>query len=113
MVESFYSVKYTLCKMSRYLRTYIDNCNKEKEIRAAYSEKSTPHFDNVANITIDSDDITPQKKKMGERKIIRNIVRNIIRYLPSKKKQIIVQFQSKQLNQTRAIKLNKSRAKVL
>ena len=42
----------------------------ELERRAAYLELNTLHLENVSNITINSDG-----KKMGERKIFRNIVR--------------------------------------
>ena len=57
------------------MREHIDSCHKESKICAAYPEYSTAYFNKVENITIDSDSITPQKKKMGERQIVRNIMR--------------------------------------
>ena len=36
------------------LQKYIDGCHKESERRATYPEQSTPHFENIANITVDS-----------------------------------------------------------
>ena len=54
-----------LCEINQDLQNYIDSCYRESERRASYSEKSTAHFNNVANITGDRDSITPQKKKNG------------------------------------------------
>ena len=53
---------------------YIDSFHKESEIRIAYLEQNTAHFNNVAKITVNSDIINQQKKKIGERKIVRNIL---------------------------------------
>ena len=48
--------------MNQDLRTYIDSVKKE---RASSPEQNTLHLDNIANITIDSEIITQQKKKNG------------------------------------------------
>ena len=48
--------------------------DKEPERRAAYPELNTLHLDNATNITVTSDIITTQKKKMGDRKNVRKIV---------------------------------------
>ena len=53
--------------MAKYKYNYgdIKDCivvSKEPEIRAAYPELKTLHLENVANITINSDIISPQKK---------------------------------------------------
>ena len=47
------------------MQEHIDSCHKESESHAAYSEHSSAHFNNVANIPIHSDSITPQKNKNG------------------------------------------------
>ena len=47
---------------NRDLQTDIDIVKKECE---AYPENNTLHSENVANITINSDSVTPQKKKNG------------------------------------------------
>ena len=56
------------------MQNYIDSCHKESEICTAYQEHSTAHFNIVANVNADSECMTPQKKNMGGRKIVRNIV---------------------------------------
>ena len=58
---------------------YIDSCHKESEIRAAYTEQSTVHFKNVANITVDRDSLFLQEKKMRVRKFFRQILTTKIR----------------------------------
>ena len=45
------------------IREHIDSCYKGSKSCAEYLEHSTAHFNNVANITIDSDSITPKNKK--------------------------------------------------
>ena len=50
------------------MKNYIDRFHKESEIRAACPEQSTPHFENVDNITVDSDSVIPQEKKTGSEK---------------------------------------------
>ena len=45
------------------MREHIDSCHKYSKSSAAYPENGTANFNNVANITVDSDSITPQKKK--------------------------------------------------
>ena len=65
MLEQFNSDKKELIATNRDLQTYIDGCHKESERCAAYPEQSTAHFNNVVNITVDSDSITPQKGKNG------------------------------------------------
>ena len=47
------------------MQTYIDSCKKESEKHAAYPEQSNVHFENVANITVDSDSITQREKQNG------------------------------------------------
>ena len=47
------------------MREYIDSCHRESESCAAYLEHNTAHFNNIANITANSDSITPQKKNNG------------------------------------------------
>ena len=42
------------------MKNYIDSCKKKS---AAYLEQNTTHFETVANISIDSDSVTPQKKQ--------------------------------------------------
>ena len=71
--------------INRYMQEHIDNFYKGSESCAAHQEHVTTHFNNVANITINSDSITPQKK-MGEREI----VINIMRFLLTKTRQIRV-----------------------
>ena len=44
---------------NRDMKSYIDNCHKESERRASYPKHSTAHFENVANITIDSAILIP------------------------------------------------------
>ena len=40
------------------MRENIDGCHKESKSCATYPEHSTAHFNNVANITVDSDNTT-------------------------------------------------------
>ena len=47
------------------MQEHIDSCHKGSEIRTTYTEQNTAHFNNVENITIDSEGIFPQKKKNG------------------------------------------------
>ena len=42
------------------MHNYSDNCKKE---HASYPEQNILYYKNVANITIDSDSTTPQKKQ--------------------------------------------------
>ena len=49
--------------MNQDLQTYIDSCHKESRRYAAYPENITAHFNNVADITVDGDSITPQNEK--------------------------------------------------
>ena len=41
------------------MREHINSCHKESESRTAYPEYNTAHFNNVANISVNSDSITP------------------------------------------------------
>ena len=50
------------------MQNYIDSCHKELERRAAYPEQSTTNFENVANITVDSDSVIPKDKQNGGEK---------------------------------------------
>ena len=83
MIVSFNSDTEELRATSRDMQTYIDSCKKE---RAAYTEHNNLHLKDIVNITVDSDIITPHKKKMGERKISRSIVI----FLSSKRRKIKV-----------------------
>ena len=47
------------------MQEHIDSCHKESESSEVYPEHSTAHFNNVTNITVDSDSIIPQKKQNG------------------------------------------------
>ena len=63
MLESFNYDRKELRATNRYLQNYIDSCHKESEIRAAYPEQSTAHFEIVANIAIISYNAIPQEKQ--------------------------------------------------
>ena len=56
------------------IREYINSCPKESEMCAVYTEESTAYFDDIENITLDSANVIPQEKKMGVRKIFRQIL---------------------------------------
>ena len=45
------------------MQNYIDIFQKESERHAAYPEQRTANFENIANITIDSDILIPQQKQ--------------------------------------------------
>ena len=62
MLESFNSDTRKLRATNQDLKTYTGSVKKE---RAEYPEHNTLHFENVANITADSDIITPHKKQNG------------------------------------------------
>ena len=53
-----YEIK-EISSTNRDMQNYIDSCHKESEICAAYPEQSTAHFENVANITINSASVIP------------------------------------------------------
>ena len=57
------------------MREHTYSFYKESEIRSAYMEQSNLHFNNVANINVDSDSITPHKGEMVERKTVRKIIK--------------------------------------
>ena len=42
---------------------HVDICHKYSEICAAYPKQSTAHFEDVANITVDSASVITQEKK--------------------------------------------------
>ena len=133
MLESFNYEKKELNTTNQYLEDYIASCHKESERRAVYKEQITEHFNNVADITADSDSITPQKKQNGREKyrhitFNNNEANNSInasktiepnaskKFEPNKSKKIepnasnkIQKLRAKRL--TRAKKLNKTRAK--
>ena len=96
--------------MNQDLQTYIDIYHKESERCAAYLEQSNAHFNNIANINVNSDGITPQKNRIGKRNIVRNIIRKIVIYLLTKVRKIVVKLRMKQLNQTLMKKLNQTQA---
>ena len=52
------------------MREHIDSCHKQFESHATYAEHINSHVNNVANVTIDSDGITLQKKKYGKERNI-------------------------------------------
>ena len=72
------------------MKTYIDSCKKESEIRTAVLEQNTEIFDNIANITVNSDNLIPQG---GEGEFTRNIVRLLMKTM----RQIKVRMRAKQL----------------
>ena len=84
------------------MQNYIDNVKNNHE---EYLEQNTLYFENVAKINADGVSLTPQKKKMGERKIVRKIIGSLL----TETRQIRVRLIAKQLNKYRAIKLNKLR----
>ena len=45
------------------MQTYIESCKKEPERRVVYTEHNTEHFENVANITANSDSVILQEKQ--------------------------------------------------
>ena len=47
------------------MQEYIDSCHKESKSHTVYQKHSTAHFNNVGNITIDTDSRTQQKKQNG------------------------------------------------
>ena len=47
---------------NRDMQDYIDSCNKESERQASYLEQSTAHFENIANINVDSASVITQEK---------------------------------------------------
>ena len=68
MKEGLYMYKYVIKEIhaiNRYMREHIDSCQKEFKISAVYPEHSTAHLNNIANITIESDSITPKNEKNG------------------------------------------------
>ena len=54
--------------INRYMLEHIDSLRKESESCAAYPENSTTHLNNAANITVDIDSITQQRKKWEREK---------------------------------------------
>ena len=82
------------------MQTYIASCHKESEGHAAYTEYNTTNFHKVANITVDSDSITPQKKQSG---IEEDHYKGRKTPLGKNEAKKLNQMRAKQLNQTRAI----------
>ena len=62
MLESSNSDINELHSTNQDLRTYIYNIKKESE---AYPEQNTLHFENVANVAVNSDGTTTHKNKNG------------------------------------------------
>ena len=54
--------------------TYLDRVNKN---RAEHPEQKTLPFENFDNVIFNSDSINPQKKKIGDSKIVRKVARSI------------------------------------
>ena len=48
------------------MQEHIYIFRKELERRAAYLEQSSAHFEDIANITVDSDSVIPQGKNWNE-----------------------------------------------
>ena len=71
----------------------IDSCKKKSEKVAAYTEQSTANFEKITNITVNNDNLIPQKNKMGVSKIIRKIVK----FLTEKMSQIRVLKKSRKI----------------
>ena len=46
---------------------HSDNCHKESEIRAAYPEHSTAHFEEFLEITVNSNSEVPPGKQNGNK----------------------------------------------
>ena len=46
------------------MQNWIDIFHKESERRASYPEQRTAHFENVANITVDSASVITQEEKL-------------------------------------------------
>ena len=63
MLESFNYETNELRETNQDLKTYIESCHKESERCAAYLEQNTLHSEIASDIAINSDSITPQKKK--------------------------------------------------
>ena len=83
------------------MREHIDSWHKESENPAAYPEHGTANFNNIANITIDSDSINPKNKRNGKEGKIQKDCE-----IPSEKtRKIRVQKQAKQLYQMRTKQL--------
>ena len=60
MFESFNYEREKIRTADQNLRTYTDSVKKD---HLAYLEKNTLHFENVADITVNSDGIIPEKKR--------------------------------------------------
>ena len=80
------------------------------EGNTAYPEQSTAHFENVANITVDSISIIPQKIKMGVINIARRILtkkNEVNRSIEENASKKIEQNASKTIEQTESNKIEK------
>ena len=64
-MEIFYYEIKVIHSTNQETKNYIDICHKEPEIREAYPEESIAHFENVANINVDSASVLSQEKKNG------------------------------------------------
>ena len=74
-------------QQTKTCETYIDTVEKE---HTTYPEHNTSHFENVSNITINSDSVTLQKKKTRARNIIKKVVSKIVISLSTKMSRIRV-----------------------
>ena len=72
------------------MQHYIGSCHKVSERRAPYLEQSTAHFEDVVNITVDSDTLIPQNRSIEENssKTIEQNASNQIDQIASKQKEI-------------------------
>ena len=57
MVQTFNSETKEICSTNRYMQTYIDSVKND---HVDYPEQKTSYFENVVNITVNSDIVNPQ-----------------------------------------------------
>ena len=105
--------------ITRDIGEHSDSCHKESEIPAVYPKYNTAHFNNVANITSNSDSITPHKKQNGREHNIHkdheipldkneaNKSITVIKTIVPNASEKLHQTQAKAFNKQRAIKFNK------
>ena len=74
IVEIFNSEIKDIHSTNRDMKNYIDSFHKESERCAAYLKQSTIHFENVSNITINSDSVIQNINKTGVIKIARRLI---------------------------------------
>ena len=60
--------------INRYMRDHINSCHKASKKRTAYPQQSTAHFEDFANIAVDSDSVISQENKI----VVRNIAKKML-----------------------------------